>query len=292
MSENRNSVVVQLTNGFGNNVFQLVAGRLLAEKHGRKLQVILPWPNYYGLSELSNIWSGGVEITAGLDSSQAIFVNDGNYAAAMAQDSMPDCNIVVMGHFEDYRYFIDNRELIKSWFNPVGKTNEQDLILHFRTGDRLFMRNEFEYKTSADSYKTVIESFNFNRLHIVSDLPELRRYTSEELGSLKFHNDVDTSKSIGSEVASEYLNSVVDTLLQFDPVFESASISEDFDKIRSFDNIMFEHGTMSWWAAFLSEASKVAVRKDWRPWKGISNKNLSKTPIKGWFEWQQIRTLQ
>lgn len=286
MSGNRNSVVVQLTNGFGNNVFQLVAGRLLAEKHGRKLQVILPWPDYYGLNELSNVVVGGVEVTAGLASSQAVLVKDDNYAAVMTQDSMPDCNIVVMGHFEDYRYFIDNRELIKSWFNPIDKTNDQDLILHFRTGDRLFMKNEFEYKPSADSYRETIESFDFDRLHIVSDLPELRRYTPEELGSLKFHNNVDPSKSVSHKYAAEYLNSVVDVLRQFEPVFESSSISEDFDKIRSFDNIMFEHGTMSWWGAFLSDATRVGVRKNWRPWKGQSNKNLSSIPIRGWFNWE------
>ena len=287
MSGNKNSVIVQLTNGFGNNIFQLVAARLLAEKHGRKVQAVLPWADYYGLNELSNVWVGGVEVTSGLANSQAIFVNDGNYAAALAQDSMPDCNIAVIGHFEDYRYFVENRELIKSWFEPVEKTNERDLVFHLRTGDRLFMRNEFEYKTSADSYKAAIESFNFNRLHIVSDLPKLRRYTPEELCSLKFHNAVDASKSIGCEAASEYLNSIVDVLLQFDPVFEPASISTDFDKMRSFDNIMLEHGTMSWWAAFLSEASRVAVRKDWRPWKGKGNKNLSKVKIPNteWFEW-------
>ena len=287
MSGNRNSVVAQLTNGFGNNVFQLVAARLLAEKHGRKVQAVLPWADYYGLNELSNVWVGGVEVTTGLASNQAVFVNDGNYAAAMAQDSMPDCNIIVRGHFEDYRYFIENRELIKSWFEPVGKTNDRDLVFHFRTGDRLFMRNEFEYKPSADSYREAIESFDFDRLHIVSDLPQLRRYTPEELGSLKFHNDVDASRSVGCEDAAKYLNGVVDALLQFEPVFESSSISSDFNKIRTFDNILLEHGTMSWWAAFISSASKVGVRKNWRPWKGSGNKNLSKVDVKGsdWFEW-------
>jgi len=286
LSDNRDSVVVQLTNGFGNNVFQLVAARLLAEKHGRKVQAVLPWADYYGLDELSSVWVGGVEVTTGPASNQVVFVNDSNYAAAMKQDSMPDCNIVVMGHFEDYRYFVENRELIKSWFEPVGKTNDRDLVFHFRTGDRLFMKDGFEYKPSSNNIRKTIETFDFDRLHIVSDLPELRRYTPEELGSLKFHNDVDSSKSVGHEAAAKYLNSVVDVLLQFEPVFETANISEDFDKMRSFNNIMFEHGTMAWWAAFLSDANSVGVVMDWRPSKGASNKNLSKVPIEGWFEWR------
>ena len=286
MSENRDSVVVQLTNGFGNNVFQLVAAQLLAEKHGRKVQAVLPWADYYGLNELSNVWVGGVEVTAGLASNQSVFVNDDNYAAAMTQDSMPDCNIVVRGHFEDYRYFVENRELIKSWFEPVGKTNDRDLVFHFRTGDRLFMKDGFEYKPSSNNIRKTIETFDFDRLHIVSDLPDLRRYTPEELVSLKFHNNVDSSKSVGHEAAAKYLNSVVDVLLQFEPVFETANISEDFDKMRSFNNIMFEHGTTAWWAAFLSDATSVGVVMNWRPSKGTRNKNLSKVPIEGWFEWR------
>lgn len=286
MTRNKHSVFVQLTNGFGNNLFQLVAARLLAEKHGRKVQAVLPWSDYYGLTELSNVWIGGVEVISSLvASNQTVLVNDDNYAVAMAEDSMPDCSIFVRGHFEDYRYFIENRELIESWFSPVSKMNDRDLVFHFRTGDRLFMKNEFEHKPSAENYREAIESFDFDRLHIVSDLPELRQYTPEELRSLKFHNSVDPSKSIGHEYASKYLNSIIDTLLQFDPLFETASISKDFNKIRAFDNIMFEHGTMSWWAAFLSEASNVGVRKNWRPWKGSSNKNLSKVPLKGWVEW-------
>lgn len=286
MTANENSVIVQLTNGFGNNIFQLVAARLLAEKHKRKVQAVLPWSGYYGLRELSSVWVGGVEVTNGLAISQAVFVNDENYAAVMAEDSMPDCSIVVKGHFEDYQHFVKNRELIRSWFEPASKTNNRDLVFHFRTGDRLFMKNEFRYKPPVDSYKKAIESFDFDRLHIVSDLPELRQYAPEELASLKFHSDVDASKSVGHEDAAEYLNGVVDALLQFDPVFEPASISKDFDKMRSFDNIMFEHGTMSWWAAFLSDASRVGVYGPWRAWKGPNNKNLSSAPLRGWFKWK------
>jgi hypothetical protein len=48
---------------------------------------------------------------------------------------------------------------------------------------------------------------------------------------------------------------------------------------------MFEHGTLSWWAAFLSDASRVGVYGPWRPWKGASNKNLSNVPLDTWFKW-------
>lgn len=281
----RGSVVVQLTNGFGNNIFQIVAARLLAEKHERELFVLLPWKGYYGYEELDRVIIGDLRVAEGLPSKQIALVNDDNYAFAMKQDKLPECCLLVRGHFEDYRYFIEHRGLIKTWFTPVSKKEDQDLIFHFRTGDRLFAKNEFEHKPTTQRYKSAIESFDFNRLHIVSDLPELKHYAAEELGSLKFHNSLGASKSVKHEDAAKYLNNVVSFLSGYQPVFRSASISEDFNKIRSFNNIMFEHGTMSWWAAFLTDASKVGVRKDWRPWKGRSNKNLSELPVDGWFGW-------
>ena len=61
---------------------------------------------------------------------------------------------------------------------------------------------------------------------------------------------------------------------------------KDFNFIRTFDNILFEHGTLGWWAAFLSDASKVGVYGPWRAWKGKSNKNLSQVSLEGWFQWK------
>ena len=63
-------------------------------------------------------------------------------------------------------------------------------------------------------------------------------------------------------------------------------MAEDFTFIRGFKNILFQHGTLSWWAAILSEADKVGVYGPWRPWKGDSNKNLSNVNIEGWFKWE------
>jgi len=72
----------------------------------------------------------------------------------------------------------------------------------------------------------------------------------------------------------------------FNPIVEKRSVGEDFNFIRTFDNILFEHGTMSWWAAFLSSAGKVGVYGPWRQWKGASNKNLSSVPLDNWFKWK------
>ena len=48
-------IFLHLTNGFGNNLFQYIAARLLAEKHNKKLIVIPPSKTYYGTDELKKI---------------------------------------------------------------------------------------------------------------------------------------------------------------------------------------------------------------------------------------------
>lgn len=49
--------------------------------------------------------------------------------------------------------------------------------------------------------------------------------------------------------------------------------------------ILFQHGTMAWWAATLSHASRVGVYGPWRPTKGAKNKNLGRTDFPGWYSW-------
>ena len=75
-------------------------------------------------------------------------------------------------------------------------------------------------------------------------------------------------------------------LSEYNPVVVHRNVLDDFNFMRQFDKILFQHGTMSWWAAFLSNASQVGVYGPWRPWKGTSNKNLSDVKIDGWFKWQ------
>ena len=84
----------------------------------------------------------------------------------------------------------------------------------------------------------------------------------------------------------DYFNSFVEKFSKFDPIYEKRDVHEDFNFIRSFNNILFEHGTLSWWAAFLSDARKVGVYGPWRSWKGKSNKNLSNVQLDNWFKWE------
>ena len=103
---------------------------------------------------------------------------------------------------------------------------------------------------------------------------------------MSFHYKVPEEDRVDPQKSVDYFNSFIDGFMKYDPIVKKGSIVEDFNFIRTFDNILFQHGTMGWWAAALSDASNVGVYGPWRPWKGASNKNLSKVDFKGWFQWQ------
>ena len=102
---------------------------------------------------------------------------------------------------------------------------------------------------------------------------------------MNFHRSVPENASVEPQESVNYFNSLVRAFDKYNPRVQKRTVGEDFDFIRSFDNILFQHGTLGWWGSVLSTASKVGVYGPWRPWKGNSNKNLSKIPLEGWFQW-------
>ena len=273
-------IYVQLTNGFGNNLFQYNAARLLATFHEQELVVVPPSSDYYGIEEFKKI---GIEIKPA-DLPDCEKVNETNFTHYF-NTQYKNSNLFVVGYFENYKFFKNNIELIKSWFPETRKHNTDDLILHLRAGDRLFYANENDSKPRAQNYINAVKQFDFNKLYIVTDMPAWKTITVEDLQNMKFHINVPEDKRVTAQQSVDYFNSLVDGLSQFEPIHSKNSVAEDFSLIRGFNNILFQHGTLAWWAAVLSEANKVGVYGPWRPWKGKSNKNLSDIDLEGWFKW-------
>ncbi len=273
-------IYVQLTNGFGNNLFQYNAARLLAERHKQEVIAIPPSDGYYGIEEFKKI---GIHLQ-NVQIPDCERVNDTNFASFF-NDRYKKSNFFVSGYFENYKYFKNNISLIKTWYPSVNERNTEDLIIHLRAGDRLFYANEFDSKPQASSFISAIEQFNFKELYIVTDMPNWKKITADELQNMNFHVNVPSNKRVSIEQSVDYFNSIVEGLSQYSPIHSKNSVADDFSLIRSFDNILFQHGTLAWWASVLSEAKKVGVYGPWRPWKGASNKNLSNINIEGWFKW-------
>ena len=83
------------------------------------------------------------------------------------------------------------------------------------------------------------------------------------------------------------MNGLVESLKEFKPILHhSPNLVDDFNFIRSFDQIMFKDSTFAWWASVLSQASKIGVFGPWKPGKGKKkNRNLGKADFPGWFPW-------
>jgi len=275
-------VIINLTNGFGNNLFQYTAARLLAEHHEQELLVIPPSEDYYAIKDLTDL---GVDFSKKSFDGQMAHVSDHNYRACF-EEKYKNVNFNLRGYFEDYILYRNDIQKIKSWFPEVQKRTDDALVIHFRAGDRLFYKNEFDTKPTIQSYINALDRFNFSKLYIVTDMPAWEKLSENELNMMKFHYDVPSGDRVPISLSVEYFNSFVDGFAKYEPLVVKGTICEDFNFIRTFDNILFQHGTLGWWAAILSEASKVGVYGPWRPWKGRSNKNLSNINIEGWFQWK------
>tara|TARA_R100000808_G_C2155443_1_gene167935 strand:+ start:774 stop:1619 length:846 start_codon:yes stop_codon:yes gene_type:complete len=279
-----NLVTVQLTNGFGNNIFQHTAAKLVAHTKGVPIRCLPPHADYYAIPDLEAL---GIEFVEKdfFVRSDTLYMNDANYVEKFNR-SKGYARVHLSGYFEDYRYYFNNLELIRDWYPSVESREDNALVLHMRTGDRLFMKNEFYSKPRVENYLRAIEKFDFDEFHIVTDMPKWDVVTAAELQNMKFHVDTPPENRVPIEESVAYFNELVEGFAQFHPHVETRTVGEDFNFIRKFKNILFEHGTLSWWAAVLSNAEKVGVYGPWRPWKGASNKNLSQIPLDGWFKWE------
>ena len=278
-------VIVKLTNGFGNNLFQYIAGRLLAEFHNQKFYCEPLEDNYYAIQDLKNlnipIYKRSIRDKL-ITKFSSIYISDNNYWNYF-EEKYQKKHFIIKGYFEDNNIFMKHINKIRNWFPLQKKTNINDLVLHFRGGDRLFYKNEFAYKPSPESFISAINKFEFDKLYIVTDMPFWNYITAKELEKQIFHVKVKKQLSIPIESSVNYFNSIVNALEKFDPILYKKNISDEFNFIRSFDKILFQHSTTAWWAARLSNASKVGVSRGWRNWKLNNKTNLLEN--ENWFQW-------
>lgn len=279
-----NRVITQLTNGFGNNIFQYVAAKLLAEHHNLAVYALPAADNYYAVPDLEGM---GVNFLnrSQIPTTNVRNVDESNYLESF-DVRYSDTTFLLNGYFEDYKLYVNKIEHIKTWFPSVSNRDNKALVVHMRTGDRLFMKNEFYSKPRVENYLEAISHFDFDEFHIVTDMPKWDYVTAQELQDMKFHLETPADKRVPITESVNYFNAFVEGFDKFKPIMKKRSVAEDFNFIRTFKNILFEHGTLSWWASVLSDAEKVGVYGPWRPWKGATNKNLSQIPLEGWFRWQ------
>jgi len=282
-------IYIKLTNGFGNNLFQYIAGRLLAEHLGEKIILIPPCKDYYGLRDMIKLNLFYDDIIYKIDVDNITCVRDNDYLFAYNKQ-LKYKDILLDGYFEDYTFYYEHLDHIKTWFKIPENKNNEDLVFHLRTGDRLFYKAHYDSKgnplVGLDKIENAINQFDYSKLYIVSDIPSWEETTINKMKKFKFHADLDSTLSIDIASAVNYHNTLIKVLNKYDPIIQNDDITSDFNFLLSFNMLLFQHSTMAWWAAIIGGNKQVGVYGPWRPFKGKKNKNLSQIPLPGWFKWQ------
>lgn len=290
---NNGSVKIAFTIGFGNNLFQYTYGRLLAEKNGLAF-------NHRAIPEVG-IAAQSATYNKSLPT---VVVNDSNYKKIFFTQDVSQCNVLVSGYFEDYKILENHLPQIREWFTPVAVTNTKDLILHLRLQNRLIQVSHNRNHISADSFKEAISKFDYDRLHIVTDAEKWSPYTLDDIEKIRHEisigpNPPHNSPWVEPEQSLEYMNHLIEGFEELNPIAHCngaetikgsgglrGSFIDDFNLLRSFDQVIVFNSTFSWWAATLSGASKVAIFNPWKIAKPKKQRrNLGSTSFPGWLSW-------
>jgi len=295
----KGTVTVNSTIGFGNNIFQYVFGRLLAEYHGLNF-------NHPALSPFG-IKAQYTPVNKRLRTIQIGVAHKTGAYDKYFREKTPDVNYNVKGYFEDYTIYQSHLDYIRSWFPTLPRKNKTDLIVHIRLQNRLVQLNHYMSFISGEAYAKAIGSFDFRRLHIVTDAERWAYYTEDDVK--KIQKDILEGPNPGAawvpiQDSLDYMKELVDAFKPYDPIIHCTNsptikgsgglrdnFMDAFNLIRSFSQVMIYNSTFSWWAAVLGNASKVAVFSLWKPGKEDGNPNLGQTKYPGWFSWGDEKDL-
>ena len=274
------SVEVIFTKGFGNNLFQYVFGRLLAEHHKIPLYHTQIYnqpqsnPKYRnGIVDIKTQWNMSNEESN--KSYRELFNKSAHYR--------------LKDYFEDYTLYIPHEEKIKSWFPKITITNYKDLVVHFRAGDALLYKNNLINFPSSEEWNKVISSIPHQNLYVVTDC--VYRYSVNEQQIKTWVDDIckkrgytNRQKFLGDQEAMGIVNSYIDLFNEHNCIWiHSDDYMNDFNFLRKFNKVVAGPSTFSWWALFLSDAKEKYIYRSWRKGKGIRNKNLGQVPEwNGW----------
>lgn len=239
----------------GNQLFQYVYSRLLAEKNGFSMgggfpvsscmMMVEPYPDvcfpsYSGVELKDMFW----------------YNQTPKYLEQYLHELFPgEERFITDGYWQDPRYYAPYRCRIRSWFSfpDVDWRPELDAIVaHVRLGDYVSLKTVVAPQWISKVLYTVGYRPQRQKLYIVTDEPD-----------------------------SPYF----DKLKQYRPEIVSRSVEEDWNFIRAAKRIICGNSSFSWWAAYLSDADYVYSFPSWmrnNPWINLAYAENWK-PIEGNF---------
>lgn len=214
-------ISVSLYGRLGNNIWQYVVCRTVAEKRGFDFHISRNFPNYFNLDL-------GVEY----EQVNQYFPFANNHDAIQKYDeniwSINDFT-KIDGYLQTEKYILDNRENIIKWFNfdsinlPIN-IDDNTCVINFRGGDYIPMDEIFlQEKYWNDSINKMREINNNMRFIVITD---------DKNAASIFFKDFE--------------------IYHF-------GVVEDFMIVKCAPYLIIANSTFSWWGAWLNERSSLTI---------------------------------
>ena len=217
---------------------------------------------------------------------------------------------------EDYNIWKPHLEYIRSFYH-IEEKNTEDLVFHLRAGNMWVDKGMLQGAVpDASSIKKTIDSIKFKQLYVVTTTSlngNFKKWTEGDYINLKKnlkHNGGDgepkdtyincdsnnpsgwTVNECSHKEVVDKINSILDVLNFYNPIWISKNIADDFDFITKFDKIICSPSTFSWWSGVFSNSNNIYMYKHWKNKfytslnkKSHKCKNLGETNYQGWLEW-------
>jgi len=226
-------VIVELPGLLGNRLFAYCMGKIIAEKKGWKVHCdpIYGFPTTYSCKQNLPTQEYPLDLIA---VAQDIDLNP-------IWENKSLRNIRLRGYFQRSKYFTPYAEKIrKDWLriDPalILPKNHKDIVVHVRALYPKSWQVPFEY------YKKALDSTTYEKVYICTDDP-----THPYLDNFKPYNPIIRSTRNLDQTMSTGVSWAEISKLNLD----------DFLFIHSFDKIIINFSTYSWWAAYLSDAKEI-----------------------------------
>jgi hypothetical protein len=242
------SVHVSLHGRLGNNLFQYVVGRLIAEHHGFALHCVstpqAPQNSAHRLrlrgpatfQELNDFFPGaplhlpGTDVSSPVESYELSSASDWNgqrlAVAAILANSRPR-QIRLNGYFQDLHQLAPYAQCVRSWLKPAAVHTPHHV-------------------TPADVVVNVRWGLDFGLLGWILPLSY-------------YHNALERIGHAGRlYVCGTGLDrELMASFARYDPVSFHGTPIEHFTFLQRFSKIVLSNSTFAWWAAYLSAASEI-----------------------------------
>ena len=279
-------IVIRLSGGLGNQLFQYAAGASLGQKLGKQVSVDLcllkrNWQRPYFLESIV----GGIKIVKSDGISRdvdTVIVSEENYRDVY-DNGRCEYNYYLNGYFQSERYFAEHSEYIKNIYR-MHESSERSykdnaVAVHVRKGD--YVKNNktasvYGGVCNAEYYRQAMELAYKLHGDIMYDI-----YTDDHEWVMKSIPMSENIRIVGERKSAPKLIYNAYVLRNLYRVFRNKHASgdvADFNSMRGYSAYIISNSTYGWWASWLSNAKRKTIITP-RIWKKEAMSTLLTTEL-------------